>query len=106
PAGTEEGPHDEHRRLEDRSMAEALSGSKIREERAEAPELPPDEWWPEELEGCSVRDRGRTVGTVRRLLALPTCEVLQVERDTGGEDLLVPLVLDAVRAVDTERREI
>jgi 16S rRNA processing protein RimM len=37
---------------------------------------------------------------VRRMLALPSCEVLEVERD--GDDLLVPLVRDAVRSVDVD----
>ena len=45
-----------------------------------APELGPDEWWAEDLEGCAVHDGDREVGTVRRLLALPSCEVLEVER--------------------------
>jgi len=39
------------------------------------------------------------VGRVRRMVALPSCEALEVERD-GGDDLLVPLVRDAVRSVD------
>ena len=51
-----------------------------------------------------MHDGGRAVGTVRRLLALPSCEVLEVAREGGGGDLLVPLVTDAVRAVDIERR--
>ena len=42
-------------------------------------------------------------GTVRRLLALPSCEVLEVER-AGAGDLLVPLVRDAVRAGRRRRR--
>ncbi len=92
--------------LAERSAAEALRGQELLVERAQAPELPPGEWWAEELEGCAVRDRGRRVGTVRRLLALPSCEVLEVAREDGGDDLLVPLVSDAVRTVDAERREI
>ena len=43
---------------------------------------------------------------MRRLLALPSCEVLEVARAGGETDLLVPLVSDAVRSVDLERREI
>jgi len=39
-------------------------------------------------------------------LTLPSCEVLEVERAQGGDPLLVPLVSDAVRLVDVERREI
>jgi 16S rRNA processing protein RimM len=91
--------------VEDRAGAETLRGSELLVERAQAPELPSDEWWAEDLEGCSVSDRGQLVGTVRRLLALPSVDVLEVERP-DGEDLLVPLVADAVRAVDTDRREI
>jgi len=92
--------------VEDRAGAEALRGRDLLVERGEAPGLPADEWWVEELEGCSVLDRGTRVGTVRRLLALPSCEVLEVEREPEGGDLLIPLVSDAVRAVDAARREI
>ena len=74
--------------------------------RSEAPELGPDEWWAEDLEGCAVRDASGGVGTVRRLLALPSCEVLEVRAPTAARDLLVPLVSDAVRAVDVEQRTI
>ena len=37
-------------------------------------------------------------------MALPSCEVLEVERQAAG-DLLVPLVTDAVREVDIDRRD-
>ena len=40
------------------------------------------------------------------MLELPSCEVLEVERPDGAGDLLVPLVTDAVREVDIERRVI
>ena len=73
--------------------------------REQAPELDPDEWWAEDLAGCEVHDAGRPVGVVRQLLELPSCEVLEVERAGGGE-LLVPLVSDAVREVDLDRRAI
>ena len=92
--------------VEDRSAAEALGGSELLAERVEAPALPPDEWWAEELEGCAVHDGTHPVGTVRRLLSLPSVDVLEVARAGGGDDLLVPLVRDAVRGVDTDRREI
>lgn len=87
----------------DRSAAEALRGEELLVARSAAPDLGPDEWWSEELEGCAVRDGERTVGRVRRLLELPSCEVLEVERPEGSGDLLVPLVSDAVRTVDVER---
>jgi 16S rRNA processing protein RimM len=93
----------------ERGDAEALRGAELLVARAQAPPLGEDEWWAEDIEGCAVRDGERIVGRVRRLLALPSCEVLEVERsgEAGrGGALLVPLVGDAVRTVDVERREI
>ena len=74
--------------------------------RTDAPDLDEDEWWAEDLEGCAVRDGHREVGVVARLLALPSCEVLEVTRAGDAPDLLVPLVRDAVRDVDLEERVI
>jgi 16S rRNA processing protein RimM len=105
-AGDERRPIIRLEGVKDRSGAERLGGTVLFAARAQAPELGPDEWWAEDLEGCSVRDRGRPVGTVRRLLALPSCEVLEVERTDGGANLLVPLIADAVRVIDADRREI
>jgi 16S rRNA processing protein RimM len=90
----------------DRSSVEALRGKELLVGRAQAPELEPDEWWAEDLEGCEVRDGDLRVGRVRQVLELPSCEVLEVERPDGAADLLVPLVGDAVRDVDVERRVI
>ena len=90
---------------ENRAAAEALRGKDMLVARAQAPELGPDEWWAEELVGCAVHDGARAVGTVRRVVELPSCEMLEVERAGGGE-LLVPLVADAVREVDVEARAI
>jgi 16S rRNA processing protein RimM len=90
---------------DDRDAAESLRGKDLLVARAAAPELGPDEWWAEDLTGCAVHDGDRVVGTVRRLVELPSCEVLEVQRSDGG-DLLVPLVTDAVRGVDLDRRTI
>jgi 16S rRNA processing protein RimM len=103
-AGTEERPILRLEGLKDRAGAEALRGEDILVPRERAPELGPDEWWAEDLEGCSVRDGATEVGTVRRLLSLPSCEVLEVVGDRG--ELLVPLVSDAVRSVDVAARAI
>jgi 16S rRNA processing protein RimM len=91
---------------EDRSSAEAMRGQELLVPRSHAPALEPDEWWAEDLEGCLVHDAGVAVGTVRRLLGLPSCEVLEVARPGERGDLLVPLISDAVRSVDVQRREI
>jgi 16S rRNA processing protein RimM len=105
-AGTEARPILRLEGYDDRTAAQTLSGADLLVERAAAPQLEEDEWWAEDLEGCAVIDAGRPVGVVRRLLALPSCEVLEVEREAAGGELLVPLVSDAVRSVDLERREI
>jgi len=103
-AGTDDRPIVRVEGCSDRDAAEALRGAELTVARPEAASLEADEWWAEDLEGCSVRDGERLVGTVSRLLALPSCEVLEVSR--AGEPLLVPLVSDAVRTVDLERRTI
>ncbi len=88
----------------DRDAAEALRGCELHVARESAPALEADEWWAEDLEGCRVHDGEREVGTVTRLLALPSCEALEVARE--GAPLLVPLVSDAVRAVDVAGKSI
>jgi len=88
-----------------RAQAEALRGADLLVPADRAPALEEDEWWPEQLEGCAVHDGGREVGVVRELRALPSCEVLHVTRE-GREELLVPLIRDAVRSVDVEAKRI
>ena len=105
-AGTDRRPILRLEGCDDRPSARALGGQELLVPRPDAPDLDPEEWWAEDLEGCAVRDCEQHVGTVRRLLALPSCEVLEVARSQGGSDLLVPLVSDAVRSVDLERKEI
>jgi 16S rRNA processing protein RimM len=104
-AGTDSRPIVRLEGCEDRGAAESLRGLELLVQRTEAPTLEPDEWWAEDLVGCSVVDGSRAVGTVTRLVALPSCEVLEVSRG-GSSELLVPLVGDAVRGVDVDRREI
>lgn len=88
-----------------RTGADALRGSELLVPKVAAGPLGPDEFWAEDLVGCSVVDGAAQVGVVRRLLEYPSCELLEVERAGGGE-LLVPLVRDAVRSVDVEARVI
>ncbi len=91
---------------EDRAAAEALRGEAVLVGIEHAPPLDEDEWYAHELEGCAVGDGDLDVGVVARLIALPSCEVLEVKRADGRPDLLVPLVKDAVRRVDPTGRRI
>jgi 16S rRNA processing protein RimM len=105
-AGTEDRPIVRVALASDREAAAELGGEELRMARDAVGPLDEDEFWAEDLEGCAVVDGERAVGTVRRLLGLPSCEVLEVTRAEGGADLLVPLVRDAVRSVDLQARRI
>lgn len=85
--------------VEDRAAAQALRGMALVVDQLQAPALAKDEWWAHELEGCQVVDGSTAIGTVNRLIELPSCEALEVDRQQGGP-ILVPMVKDAIRNVD------
>jgi 16S rRNA processing protein RimM len=62
--------------------------------------LEADEYWASDLAGCVVMDGTRRIGVVSRMVALPSCEALEVG------DLLIPMVRDAIRSIDVEGRRI
>lgn len=100
-AGTEERPILRLGAVDDRAGVDALRGQALLVERAVVPPLPEGEYWSEDLEGCAVvTPRGRELGVVARMRALPSCEVLEVG------DVLVPMVGDAVLSIDLEGRRI
>jgi 16S rRNA processing protein RimM len=99
-AGTQQRPIVRLEGVSDREGAEALRGHELSVERSDAPALADGEWWSHELEGCAVIDGERLLGTVSRLLELPSCEVLEVAPPGGGPPLLVPMVKDAIRRVE------
>ena len=68
--------------------------------------LAEDEFWASRPRGLRRRvDGDVAVGFVRRMSALPSVEVLEVDRADGSE-LLVPLVRDCIRSIDLEARRI
>ena len=95
-AGTPERPIVRLSGCSTREDADALRGSELL-----VPEvLEPGEYWATDLVGCTVVDGDVEVGEVARMVALPSCEALEV-----GE-LLIPMVRDAIRSIDVERRRI
>lgn len=88
-----------------RDAVELARGEPLLVARDDLPALEPGEYWAHELEGCAVLDAERKIGVVRRLVVLPSCEALEVQRAEEG-DLLVPLVRDAVRSVDVAARRV
>jgi 16S rRNA processing protein RimM len=79
-----------------REHAEALRGLDLAVEGS----LEDDEFWASDLAGCLVVDGAREVGVVARMIALPSCEALEVG------DLLIPMVRDAIRSIDVAARRI
>lgn len=110
-AGTDRRPIVRLEGVDDREGADALRGMALTVEEIEAPALGEGEWWAHELEGCTVVDGGRLIGTVQRMIELPSCEALEVRREiTGshppGAPLIVPMVKDAIRRMAVADRRI
>jgi 16S rRNA processing protein RimM len=99
--GTDDRPVVRLEAAGDRTAVEALRGASLDVPDAEVPALDEDEYWAEQLEGCVVADGEVRLGEVRRLLALPSCEVLELDDGT-----LVPLVRDAIRSIDVRAKRI
>jgi 16S rRNA processing protein RimM len=95
-AGTDARPIVRLAGVDSREDAEALRGVELCAEET----LEEGEFWAADLAGCRVVDGAREVGVVSRMIALPSCEALEVG------DLLIPLVRDAIRSVDLEARVI
>jgi 16S rRNA processing protein RimM len=96
-AGTPERPIIRLSGCATREDAEALRGADL---LVPAAPLEEDEYWASDLAGCLVVDGAREIGVVSRMIALPSCEALEV-----GE-LLIPMVRDAIRSIDLEARRI
>jgi 16S rRNA processing protein RimM len=105
-SGTDARPILRLQGIEDREAMQELRGQELTVQAAQAPTLAEGEWWAHELEGCEVFDGQRRLGSVVRLLELPSCEALEVRLERGAEPLLVPMVKDAIRSVEVERARI
>jgi 16S rRNA processing protein RimM len=99
-AGTDEAPIVRLEGCDTREAADALRGAPLLLREADVPPLAEDEYWAYELVGCRVVDGDSEVGEVARMVALPSCEALEVG------DRLIPLVRDAIRSIDRDTRVI
>jgi 16S rRNA processing protein RimM len=94
-AGTDARPLVRLSGVSSREEAAALRAEPLLVPAAEAP-LEEGEWLTEDLVGCEVPG----VGTVVRVTAAPSCDLLVV----GPDEILIPLVSDAVKRVDVDAR--
>jgi 16S rRNA processing protein RimM len=105
-AGTDRHPIVRLQGISDRSAVETLRGAQLTVASAQAPQLGEGEWWAHELAGCVVRDGERRLGVVERMIELPSCEALEVRSEQRAAPLLVPMVRDAIREIDTAAQTI
>lgn len=105
-SGTEQRPILRLEGIESREAVDLLRGSELTVDSRDVPKLEQGEWWGHELKGCEVLDGERLLGTVARMIELPSCEALEVLPNEGGAVFLVPMVKDAVRSVAVEARRI
>ena len=96
-AGTPERPILRLEGFTSRNDAQAVTGEEL---LVEEPPLEEGEFRARDVVGCRVVDGTVEVGVVERMVALPSCEALEV-----GE-LLIPMVRDAIRSIDLEARRI
>ena len=94
-AGTDQRPIVRVSGVSDRDAAGGLRGEPL---LVEAGELEQGEYLIEDLVGCEIPG----LGTVKRVIANPSCDVLEV----GDAAVLVPFISDAVTRVDTNARVI
>jgi 16S rRNA processing protein RimM len=94
-AGTDDRPLVRLSGVEDRTAAEALRGERI---LVDGGDLAEGEYLTADLVGCEVPG----LGTVRRVIPGPSCDVLEV----GEAAVLVPFISDAVTNVDLAARVI
>jgi 16S rRNA processing protein RimM len=94
-AGTDERPIVRLEGISDRNAAAALLGEHLLLDQEDAP-LEEGEYIVSDLIGCTIEGLGVVTGVIPG----PSCDVLEV----GVDSVLVPLVSDAVKRVDIERR--
>ena len=92
--------------MEDRTAAEGLQGRLLVVPQAWLPVLPDGEYWPHQLEGCSViTEAGRDLGEVTEVIANPAND-LWVATDAEGAETLIPAIRDVVVDVALDAKRI
>jgi 16S rRNA processing protein RimM len=92
-AGTDKRPLLRLSGIDSREAVSALRGEPLLVRQA----LGEGEWLAEDLVGCRVVG----LGSVRRIIDLPSCDALELE-----DGMLVPLISDAIERLDLEAGEI
>lgn len=90
--------------VDSREAAESIRGA-LYVPSSQARALEPDEFWHDDLVGCTVVDgEGSDIGTVSGVVAGPSQDLLEVTTHAGPR--LVPLVKAIVTRIDPDARQI
>lgn len=92
------------REIPDRTAAEALTGATLRILATDLPPAEPGHWYWKDLIGLDVFDRSENrLGRVIGLIDASAHDVLRIEAADGGDEILIPFVLERfVLEVDLE----
>ncbi|MCD4668870.1 MAG: ribosome maturation factor RimM [Actinomycetia bacterium] len=98
-----------------RDAAEDIRGLELYRSPEESPVLDSDEFWIEDLEGCTVcLDNGTVLGKVEKVEEVPSNENLMVRLENKdlkingmiGEFLYVPFIDDYIKSIDIVEKKI
>jgi 16S rRNA processing protein RimM len=90
--------------ITDRTSAQTLAGRTLMIPESWLPPLADGQWWSFQVEGCVVTtESGRSLGSVREVLAYPAHDLWRVV-DDDGSDTLIPAVDAFVVSVDVDAR--
>jgi 16S rRNA processing protein RimM len=85
--------------VDDRTVAQALRGRYLEVPEEALNPLPAGRWYHHDLIGLAVRSQsGRDLGTITEVLEKPANDVWAAKR--GSDELLIPVISDAVISVD------
>ena len=92
--------------VEDRNAADALRGTEVYIRQQDAAPLDEDEYFLHDLPGLRVETTaGEVLGTVDEVLETGANDVLVVRRESG-EEALIPMTREVVKALDLTARRI
>ena len=91
--------------VDDRDVAQALSGTEVWVSRSQLPELDEDQFYWNDLMGCQVEtEEGEVLGEVQHLFETGANDVMSVA--LFGEERLIPFTSEIVLTVDTTAKRI
>lgn len=93
--------------IDDREAAQALKGLRLYVPRGALPEPEEGEYYHADLVGLRAEGTdGSLIGTVRAVHDFGAGDMIEVEREEGGETILLPFTEEMVPLVDTQRGRI